>query len=265
MQSKRRGVRLDPSQRRAIQGEVLLDEATAQRLRRRRIKRVAAAAILTAIVPSLILLYLSPAARVQNVEVAGASQTDPAEVQALASLDGDSMLRLDLESAAQRVRYLPALKTVRIEQEWPQTVRIIVEERLPWAYWQVGDKKYVIDSEGIVLADVPPAEGAPTVNDLTNPVRLVPGDRVDRDAVELTRLLTVRVPEVVATTPVAYEYSDEKGLALTADIGYRVVIGDSQNIEYKLAVWKKIEETLGRGSMPGHVLDLRFEGRPAFQ
>jgi hypothetical protein len=70
---------------------------------------------------------------------------------------------------------------------------------------------------------------------------------------------------VVATTPVAYEYSDDKGLALTSDVGYRVVIGDSQNIEYKLAVWREIEETLGRGSMSGHVLDLRFEGRPAFQ
>jgi len=263
--SKRRGLRLGPSRRRPIQGEVLIDEATAQRLRRRRIKRVAAAVSLAAIVPLLSLLYVSPAARVQNVEVVGAAQTDPAEVRALASLDGDSMLRLDLEGAAQRIRYLPALKSVRIEQRWPQTVRVIVEERLPWAYWQVGDAKYVIDSEGIVLADVPPAEGAPTVTDLTNPVRLVPGDRVDSDAVELTRLLTVRVPEVVATTPVAYEYSDEKGLALTSDVGYRVVIGDSQNIEYKLAVWKEIEETLGRGAMPGHVLDLRFEGRPAFQ
>jgi hypothetical protein len=123
----------------------------------------------------------------------------------------------------------------------------------------------VIDQEGIVLADVSPAPGAPTVNDLTNPVRLVPGDRVDTDAVELTRFLTLRVPEVVAITPVSYEYSHEKGLALTSDVGYRVVIGDSQNIEYKLAVWKKIEESLGRGTMPGHVLDLRFEGRPAFQ
>jgi cell division protein FtsQ len=152
-----------------------------------------------------------------------------------------------------------------VEREWPQTVRIILEERQPWAYWQVGDKRYVIDSEGIILADVPPAEGAPTVTDLTNPVRLVPGDRVDTDAVRLTHLLTQRVPEVLATTPVAYEYSDEKGLALTSDVGYRVVIGDSQNIEYKLAVWSEIEKKLGRGAMAGHVLDLRFEGRPAFQ
>jgi len=244
---------------------VLLDEATARRLRRRRIRRAGTAVVLISIVPVLVLAYASPAARVQNVDVVGATSIDAGEVRSLASLDGDSMIRLDAAGAEQRIRYLPSLKSVRIEQEWPQTVRIIVEERQPWANWQVGDKTYVIDSEGIVLADVSPAPGSPTVTDLTNPVRLVPGDRVDTDAVQLTRLLTQRVPEVVATTPVAYEYSDEKGLALMADVGYRVVIGDSQNIEYKLAVWKKIEEALGRGGMLGHVLDLRFEGRPAFQ
>jgi cell division protein FtsQ len=258
-------VRVDRSKHKAIRGEILVDEATARRLRRRRFRRVVTVVGLAAIVPIIVALYMSPAARVNNVEVVGASQLDPNEVRSLASLDGDSMLRLDTTGAEERIRYLPALKSVRVEREWPQTVRIILEERQPWAYWQVGDKSYVIDSEGIILADVPPAEGAPTVTDLTNPVRLVPGDRVDTDAVRLTHLLTQRVPEVLATTPVAYEYSDEKGLALTSDVGYRVVIGDSQNIEYKLAVWSEIEKKLGRGAMAGHVLDLRFEGRPAFQ
>jgi cell division septal protein FtsQ len=175
------------------------------------------------------------------------------------------MLRLDLATAEERISFLPLVKSVHIEREWPQGIRIVIEERQPWAYWQVGDRQYVIDQDGIVLADVPPAEGALVVLDLTNPVRLVPGDRVDADAVELTRLLAQRVPEILALTPVGFEYSSEKGLALTADAGYRVVIGDSQNIDYKLAVWKKIEEKLGREGMSGHVLDLRFEDRPAFQ
>jgi cell division protein FtsQ len=218
-----------------------------------------------AIVPVLLGLYMSPAVRVNNVEVVGASRIDPSEIESLASLNGDSMLRLDQQGAEERVRYLPGLKSVQVSREWPDSVRIVVEERVPWAYWQVGETRYVIDAEGVVLADVPPAEGAPTVTDLTNPVRLVPGDRVDSDAVALTRQLTQRVPELLAVNPAGFEYSTEKGLALVADTGYRVVIGDSQNIEYKLAVWQKIEETLGRGSMSGHVLDLRFEDRPAFQ
>ncbi len=106
---------------------------------------------------------------------------------------------------------LPLVKSVRIERDWPQSVRITVEERQPWGIWQVGDRQYVIDRDGIVLADVPPAEGAPVVKDLTNPVRLVPGDRVDRDAVTLTLLLSQRVPEVLAMTPVGFEYSSEQG------------------------------------------------------
>lgn len=264
MPSRRAGVRRGPS-RKAIQGEIVLDEATARRLRRRRIRRVSLAAGLAAVLPVMTALYLSPVARVDNVEVVGASQLDPAEVEALASLEGDSMLRVDLAGAEERIRYLPALKSVRIEREWPRTVRIVLEERQPWAFWEVGDKRYVIDAEGIVLGDISPAEGAPSVKDLTNPVRLVPGDRVDTDAVNLTRLLTQRVPEVLALNPAGFEYSNDKGLSLTADDGYRVVIGDSQNIEYKLAVWKTIEEKLGRGGMSGHVLDLRFEDRPAFQ
>jgi cell division protein FtsQ len=259
-----RGVRLDPQRRRPIEGEVMMDEATARRLRRVRFRRVAIAAAVISVLPIAVASYLSPTFRVGDVEVVGTTQVDAAQVEQLASLDGDSMFRLDSTGAEKRIGYLPLIKSVTIERRWPNTVRIVVNERQPWAYWQVGDQKYVIDSEGIVLADLPPAEGAPTVKDLTNPVRLVPGDHVDRDAVALTYLLLQRVPEVLAWNPAGFEYTTDKGLALLADVGYRVVIGDSQNIEYKLAVWKKIEESLGRAAMSGHVLDLRFENRPAF-
>ena len=33
------------------------------------------------------------------------------------------------------------------------------------------------------------------------------------------------------------EYTPQQGLAITTDAGYRVVVGDSQNFDYKLAVW----------------------------
>jgi len=265
LHSPGRGVHLDPSRRRPIEGEVMMDEATARRLRRIRFRRVAIAAAVISVLPIAVTVYLSPTFRVGDIEVLGTAQVDAAQVEQLASLEGDSMFRLGSDGAEQRIGYLPLVESVTIERRWPNTVRIVVRERQPWGYWQVGERKYVIDSEGIVLGDLPPTEGAPSVKDLTNPLRLVPGDQVDRDAVALTRLLLQRVPEVLAWSPVGFEYTTDKGLALLADVGYRVVIGDSQNIEYKLAVWKKIEESLGRTAMSGHVLDLRFENRPAFQ
>jgi len=223
---------------------------------------MAAAGIAT--LAGLVALYLSPLLRVQNVEVVGAQQTDPAKVRQLASLDGDSMLHLDLASAREQIRYLPLVNDTRIERHWPHTIRIVVSERQPWGYWQVGDTRYVIDSEGVVLSDIPPPEGAPVITG-SNPVRLLPGDRVDLDAVQLTRALMERVPTALALNIVSFDYSVAQGLAVVTDAGYRVVVGDSQNVDYKLAVWKALEDQLGRDAMAGHVLDLRFRDRPSFQ
>jgi cell division septal protein FtsQ len=218
-----------------------------------------------AFLPVTTALYLSPVFRVGDVEVVGVSQMDPREIRELAALDGESMIGLDTGGARERISYLSLVKSVTVERSWPNSARIVIQERQPWGYWQVGSQQHAIDSDGIILADLPPIDNAPVINDLTNPVRLVPGDQVDREAVALATLLIARTPEVLAWSPAGFEYSAEKGLVLISDTGYRVVVGDSQNIEYKIAVWKKIEERLGREAMAGHVLDLRFENRPAFQ
>jgi len=260
----RRGPTFTNAPPRALRGEIVVDEATARRVRRARLRRVLSGVAALGAIVALIALYLSPAVRVDGIEVVGAAQVDPAKVRELAALDSDSMLHLNTSGAEEQIRLLPLVNDVRIERHWPQTVRIIVSERQPWGYWQVGDTRYVIDSEGVVLADVPPAEGAPVIKD-SNPVRLLPGDRVDLDAVQLTRMLIERVPAALALNIVSFEYSVAQGLALVTDAGYRVVIGDSQNVDYKLAAWKAMEDQLGRESMPGHVLDLRFRDRPSFQ
>lgn len=262
--SSRRGPTFTNVGRRVVRGEIVLDEATARRVRRARLRRILIGVAGLGAIVALIALYLSPAMRVHDIEVAGAAQVDPGKVRELAALDGDSMLHLNTSYAEEQIRFLPLVNDVRIERRWPQTVRIIVSERQPWGYWQVGDTHYVIDSEGVVLANVPPAEGAPVIKD-SNPVRLLPGDRVDLDAVQLTRTLIERVPAALALNIVSFDYSGAQGLALVTDAGYRVVVGDSQNVDYKLAIWKAMEDQLGRESMPGHVLDLRFRDRPSFQ
>jgi cell division protein FtsQ len=190
---------------------------------------------------------------------------DPQQVRDLAGFDGDSMFRLDFQSAQDRIEYLPMVQSVHIDRSWPETVVIEVTERAPFAAWQVGATNYVIDNEGVVMANAQPPAGAPAIKDLGNPVRLVPGDHVDYDAVKLTQELLQRVPGQLALNIAALEYSPATGLALTTDAGYRVVIGDSQNMDYKLAVWQQIEKELGRETMGGHVLDLRFGDRPSFQ
>ena len=250
---------------RAVRGQMVLDESALRRLRRARLRKLFIGLGLTLVISVLGAAYLSPVLRVQHVEVAGARAVSDTQIAQLASFEGHSMLRLDGQGAEERIAFLPMIKSAVIERDWPNTVRITVTERVPWAYWQVGANSYVIDEEGVVLSDVVPPEGAPIIQDLSNPVRLVAGDHVDADAVSLAQKLLQQVPQAVAQNIAGFEYSLDKGLTVLTEAGYRVVMGDSQNMAYKLAVWKGVEGKLGQETMSGHVLDVRFEQRPSYQ
>jgi cell division protein FtsQ len=249
--------------RRPLQGEVLLDDATKRRLRRIRIRRAVALATLIGVIAVTIALYASPVFRVRNVEVAGATTLDPQTVANLVEVNGQSMLFVDFTEARTAIEELPQVSSVTFERKFPGTVRVTVTERAPWGLWIVGAETYVIDAEGVVLPAAP-VEGLPAIATNSNAV-LKPGDRVDADAVRLTQALAARVPQEIALNLVAIEWSQDRGLTVATDAGYRVVIGDSENMDYKLLVWKTIEADLGREAMNGHVLDLRFGDRPSFQ
>jgi cell division protein FtsQ len=250
---------------RPIKGEVLMDEKTARRVRLIRWRRLIIGVAAVSVVAAAMTLYLSPLLRVQDLEVSGATAVSTDEVLSLARIEGQSMLNTNLAAAERRVESIPMVQDAHLERRWPQTVRIEITERKPWALWKIGDAHYVIDAEGVVLPGSAPIENAPVINDITGQARLVPGDHVDYDATRLAQALLQRVPEKLALNLPSLEYTPQQGLTVTTDAGYRVVVGDSQNIEYKLAVWQAIEGELGRAAMVGHVLDLRFGDRPSFQ
>ena len=175
------------------------------------------------------------------------------------------MFNAPLAEAEARIVALPLVKGVKARLAWPNKVRIEVVERVPWGYWDLAGTSYVIDTDGVVLADVKPAQGAPVIHDAGAPAVLSVGDRVDTDAARLAQALLSFVPDQLALNIMRFEYTPEHGLTLTTDADYRVVMGDSQNVDYKIAVWKAVEEDIGRGSMAGHVLDLRFRDHPSFQ
>ena len=251
--------------KRALKGYVLPDERT-ERLRRRvRWRRIVIGLGLLAAIAGAVFLYRSPLLRVQEVEVVGAINTSPQRIAELADLEGASMLNAPLDEAEARIVALPFVKATQARLRWPNKVRIEVIERTPWGYWKLDGISYVIDGEGVIMADVKPPKDAPVIDDVGDPASLAAGDRVDSDAVRLAQELLKFVPEKLSLKIVRLEYTPEDGLSLVTDAGYRVVMGDSQNVDYKLAVWKAVEEEIGRGAMAGHVLDLRFRDRPSFQ
>jgi len=254
----------NPQWKRPLRGEVMVDEATKRRIARRRRHRLAFVCGMVCFVAALVGLYFSPAVRVNNVNVTGTTALSPADVESIAGIEGESMFTLDFAEAQRHIEALPNVASVSFERHFPQTIEIKITERAPWGVWSVKGTPYVIDVEGVVLA-APVQEGALTISAVSSVDPLVPGDRVDRDAIQLTQELLNQVPSRLALGIAAVEWSNASGLTVQTDAGYRVVVGDSENVEYKLAVWSQIEAELGREAMGGHVLDLRFSDRPSLQ
>jgi cell division protein FtsQ len=242
-----------------------MDEKTERRRRRIRWRRMLVGLGLMAAVAGAVLLYRSPVLRVQDVQVVGTTNVSPQQIARLTDLEGSSIFNVPLNDAESSIVALPLVKGAKAQIEWPDKVKITIIERQPWGYWDLGGTSYVIDSEGVILPEIKPAEGAPVIHDIGDPVSLSPGDRVDTDAVFLAKAILESVPEQLSLSVVRLEYTPENGLSLTTSAEYRVVMGDSQNVDYKLAVWKTVEEDIGRDAMAGHVLDLRFRDRPSFQ
>jgi cell division protein FtsQ len=210
-------------------------------------------------------LYLTPVFRVQEVQVTGAQTLDAYSLAQLADLEGASMFTAPLDAAQDRLAALPMVKSVNAERRWPHTVRLVIEERQPWVYWYTQDDEYVVDADGVVLEGAMPTPDAPIIYHLDGAAQFQPGDVVDADAVHLAQQLLDSLPATLDMGLVRLEYSDREGLSLLTGAGYRVIVGDSHGLQYKLAVWEALEQRLGRQQMQGHVLDLRFGDRPSLR
>ena len=249
---------------RPLRGHVLLredEEPGGPRLWRRLLVLL----LVAGLIGGGLALYFTPVFRVQEVQVTGAQTLDAYSLTELAGLKGASMFTAPLDEAQERLAALPMVKSVKAERHWPHTVRLVVEERQPWGYWYTQDSEYVVDADGVVLEGAMPAPDALFIYHRDSSARFQPGDVIDADAVHLAQQLLDSLPASLDMGLVRLEYSGREGLSLLTDAGYRVVLGDSYGLEYKLAVWEALEQRLGRQGIQGHVLDLRFGDRPSLR
>src|SRR5438093_12545760 len=85
---------------RPIEGEILMDEKTARRVRLTRWRRLLTGLAVGLLIGGSVGLYVSLLLRVQDIEVVGAAAVSRDEVLSLTRLEGKSMRRLALEAAA---------------------------------------------------------------------------------------------------------------------------------------------------------------------
>lgn len=120
---------------------------------------------------------------VKRITVAGQQHTSDAEIaKALEAGPSTNMLAFDTDAAKARLEQVSWIKHAQVMRLLPSTLQVVIEERTPFAVWQIGGRTYVIDTEGVVLT--------PAVREAYAGLPLVVGDGAGKSAAPLFETLT---------------------------------------------------------------------------
>lgn len=199
---------------------------------------------------------------VQSVQISGMRRVDRAAVLQAAGVLGQPIYAVSPAQVQASIEKLALVHTASVRRIWPHTVRIAITERQPWGTWEIGGVNYLVDRNGLVL-DVVSAPAHFAIYELDGAAGLQPGDRVDADAIAAAQRVIEELPNVVSQRVDKVEYSSESGLEILTNTGVRARLGDSQGLDYKLAVWQAVTAKAGAAGV--HTIDLRFGNRPSYR
>ncbi len=214
-------------------------------------------------------LLTSSRFRVEQVVVRRESPSAQAAITRATQLSqvvGQNIFLLNAARVAQEVASIPSVRSVRVIPRLPNVVEIELVERVPVAYWQAANGSFLVDDQGVVMAqagDAPPPEVQGfVVHDVTG-LELHPGDRIDPHLVIAARELVKALPAAGAGVQ-EVEYS-ALGITLVTDGGWRVIFGQMQDLNEKLATFAAFVELARAQNLKVALLDLRPKDRPYYR
>lgn len=207
------------------------NEIAARGARRRRRDRTLIALRLTAAALALVLvaelagaLWWSPRFRVRQVKLIGVRTVDPALVLARAGVTpGSGLAGLATGRIRRRVEAIPAVESARVARDWPDTLAIVVRERVPAVFIRCGAGIVFLDRRGDAFTaarahtdGLPELKGLPVELGRLGRARLTAELRSALEALAAAQQAELTVGEVVARSGGELELrlSDGTGLRL---------------------------------------------------
>jgi cell division septal protein FtsQ len=166
----------------------------------------------------------SPAFGLGPVIVRGTQLTDAAQVIARLGLaPGTNLFALSTEPLAARLRELPTVAAADVTIKLPDTLDVDVHERDPILIWGVGERRFLVDRDGVLFAEIAAgSEQGATLPALTDAragsAAFAVGGRLDPlDLDAATRLASIKPADVgSAAARLAVSVTDENGFVVTA-------------------------------------------------
>ena len=193
-------------------------------------KYVAATVVLVVLVVGGIwLVYFSSVLAVKGVEVDGLHRLGPQEVRAAAGVpDGEPLATVDLDRIRSRVEAMAPVRSADVTREWPDKVRIDVQERVAVAVVDIGGQLRGMDDAGVVFQDYAKApQGLP---------RVQTGADTSSDALREAALVVAALPADLQTKVDHVEVRTVDEISLQLRDGRTVEWGSSQQSGEKAEV-----------------------------
>ena len=213
-------------------------------------------------------LPLLPHFRVEQVIVRHeSSSADEALTRAtqLSQVVGHNIFLVNSQRVAEEIASIPSVRHARVTPRLPSLVEIEIVERVPIASWQTPAGTFLVDDQGVLLADTSAGAVPPDlflVKDTTGRELRV-GDRVDQRSLLAARELAKAMPE--AGLRVRDAEVGTSGLAFTSDTGWRIIVGPPVDLNSKLANLASVVDLAKKNGLKIAVLDLRPKDRPFYQ
>jgi cell division septal protein FtsQ len=200
-------------------------------------RRIAVAVLVVQAVALLAILVL-PVFRAKTVAITGNHLVGRAAILGAAQISGSqSLFTIDGEQVRQRIEKLPWVRSVSVETELPDTVRITVHEWTPVLMLHQGGKQLAIADSGDVLdlgtakVDVPPGVASVVDNRPALAAAQVGSSsgnsKQPLDPV-LVRTLVVtaqRFPSVFGVGVNHFEWQEDGLFAIVTTAGWRAILG----------------------------------------
>jgi cell division protein FtsQ len=114
-------------------------------------------------------LYFTPVMSVREVVVDGIETVSRDEVvQTMGMRLGTPLLQIDTQVLADRVATIRRVATVRVQRDYPSSIRVSIVERVPVAVKDFPDGPHLYDRDGVDFATAAPPPGLPYF-DVDNP------------------------------------------------------------------------------------------------
>lgn len=198
----------------------------------------------------LLRMLADPAMYIDGVNLGGAALVPGQEIYARSGIAGQHIFWVDPAEVQRNIAEVPGIASVQVSVEWPNTVTILVTERIPVVTWIENEERWWVDADGQKFkarADLPGLLPI-TVDDAAGrpSLRAARQERVPPEAVAGALQLRELRPNIELL-----HYDSLRGLSYADGRGWRGYFGVGADMPQKLAVYERlVDDLLAKGIQP---------------